>query len=109
MTVTPLQAGGAVAVLHEISDVERMEKMRRDFIANVSHELRTPLTNIQGYSEALLDSLADDRQKGFMLTVQKNVDRMTRLTDDLLALARVESGEDVMHLHAIAPEEVLED
>src|SRR5207245_2944587 len=56
VTAAPLPGGGAVAVLRDLTETERVEKTRRDFIANVSHELRTPLTSIQGYSETLLDS-----------------------------------------------------
>ena len=56
VTAAPMPGGGAVAVLHDQTEIERVEKTRRDFIANVSHELRTPLTSIQGYSETLLDN-----------------------------------------------------
>ena len=55
VTAAPMPGGGAVAVLRDLTETERMEKTRRDFIANVSHELRTPLTSIQGYTETLLD------------------------------------------------------
>ena len=55
VTAAPMPGGGAVAVLRDLTETERMEKSRRDFIANVSHELRTPLTSIQGYTETLLD------------------------------------------------------
>ena len=55
VTAAPLPGGGAVAVLRDLTEMERVEKTRRDFIANVSHELRTPLTSIQGYAETLLD------------------------------------------------------
>src|SRR5205085_5049748 len=58
VTAAPLPGGGAVAVLRDRTETERVEKTRRDFIANVSHELRTPLTSIQGYAETLLDSAA---------------------------------------------------
>jgi two-component system phosphate regulon sensor histidine kinase PhoR len=61
VTAAPMPPSGAVAVLHDLTDLERVEKTRRDFIANVSHELRTPLTSVQGYAETLLDSpFADD-------------------------------------------------
>ena len=59
VTAAPLPDGGVVAVLRDLTETERVEKTRRDFIANVSHELRTPLTSIQGYSETLLDSAAE--------------------------------------------------
>lgn len=86
---------GAVAVLHDLTDLERVEKTRRDFIANVSHELRTPLTSVQGYTETLLDSPAadDPHTRDFLEIILKNSARMARLTEDLLVLARVESGE----------------
>ena len=62
VTAAPLPDGGAVAVLRDLTETERVEKTRRDFIANVSHELRTPLTSIQGYSETLLDTLRKFRR-----------------------------------------------
>ena len=60
VTAAPLPDGGAVAVLRDLTETERVEKTRRDFIANVSHELRTPLTSIQGYSETLLDTIPEN-------------------------------------------------
>jgi len=94
VTAAPMLGGGVVAVLHDLTDAERVEKTRRDFIANVSHELRTPLTSIQGYAETLLDPGANAEQaREFLEIIQKNAARMTRLTEDLLTLARVESGE----------------
>jgi two-component system, OmpR family, phosphate regulon sensor histidine kinase PhoR len=97
VTVAPMVSGGAVAVLHDVTERVRMEKTRRDFIANVSHELRTPLTSVQGYAESLLDSVPKDVQNAstreFLEVILKNASRMSRLTQDLLALARVESGE----------------
>jgi two-component system phosphate regulon sensor histidine kinase PhoR len=90
----PLPGGGAVVVLHDLTEVERVEKTRRDFIANVSHELRTPLTSIQGYAETLLESGGSNGNTGeFLEIIRKNASRMSRLTEDLLTLARVESGE----------------
>ncbi len=95
VSVAPTPSGGAVAVLHDISEVERVEKTRRDFIANVSHELRTPLTSISGYVETLLDhaETMGPHVQEFLHIILKNATRMNRLTEDLLALARVESGE----------------
>ena len=95
VTAAPLPDGGAVAVLRDLTETERVEKTRRDFIANVSHELRTPLTSIQGYAETLLDSTPDNGAptREFLEIIRKNSSRMSRLTEDLLTLARVESGE----------------
>jgi two-component system, OmpR family, phosphate regulon sensor histidine kinase PhoR len=94
VTAAPLPGGGAVAVLRDLTETERVEKTRRDFIANVSHELRTPLTSIQGYTETLLDGTAENgHAREFLEIIRKNAARMSRLTEDLLTLARVESGE----------------
>ena len=101
---------GAVAVLHDLSDIERVEKTRRDFIANVSHELRTPLTSVRGYTEMLLDSpAADDATRESLDIILKNTARMTRLTDDLLVLARVESGEQQFARRQTDPSDLLQD
>jgi two-component system phosphate regulon sensor histidine kinase PhoR len=100
VTTEPLPDGGVVTVLHDISEVERVEKTRRDFIANVSHELRTPLTSIRGYAETLLESdgALQDSAREFLDVIRRNAERMGRLTEDLLVLARVESGEDKLDL-----------
>ncbi|HLJ85438.1 MAG TPA: ATP-binding protein [Candidatus Angelobacter sp.] len=101
VTAEPLPDGGVVSVLHDISEIERVEKTRRDFIANVSHELRTPLTSIRGYAETLLDSAdnIDENTRDFLNIIKRNAERMSRLTEDLLVLARVESGEEKLDLH----------
>jgi two-component system phosphate regulon sensor histidine kinase PhoR len=97
VNAVPAPGGGAVAVLHDVTKVESMERAQRDFVANVSHELRTPLTSVSGYVETLLEEEfsedADGVVRDFLLTIQKNAARMTRLTEDLLVLARYESGE----------------
>jgi two-component system phosphate regulon sensor histidine kinase PhoR len=95
VSAAPTPDGGAVAVLHDVTEIERAEKTRRDFIANVSHELRTPLTSISGYVETLLEDGMDlpDNAREFMSIILKNARRVNRLTEDLLALAQVESGE----------------
>jgi two-component system phosphate regulon sensor histidine kinase PhoR len=100
VTAEPLPDGGVVSVLHDISEVERVEKTRRDFIANVSHELRTPLTSIRGYAETLIESdgLLTESAREFLQVVRRNAERMGRLTEDLLVLARVESGEEKLDL-----------
>ena len=110
VTAAPMPGGGAVAVLRDLTETERMEKSRRDFIANVSHELRTPLTSIQGYTETLLDSpLADNHVRDFLEIIRKNAARMSRLTEDLLTLARVESGEHRFDMQRVSAEELLQD
>ena len=93
INAVPLTAGGALLVLHDVTRVETAEKSRREFISNVSHELRTPLTSIQGYVETLIEDEQCSREtmREFLGIVLKNAARMNRLTEDLLALASVES------------------
>lgn len=108
ITAAPLPGGGAVAVLRDLTETERVEKTRRDFIANVSHELRTPLTSIQGYTETLLDGAPESNHvRDFLEIIRKNATRMSRLTEDLLTLARVESGEQRFDVQPVAAEELL--
>ena len=110
VTAAPMPGGGAVAVLRDLTETERVEKTRRDFIANVSHELRTPLTSIQGYAETLLDNpSADNHVRDFLEIIRKNAARMSRLTEDLLTLARVESGEQRFDVKPVKTEDLLED
>ena len=110
VTAAPMPGGGAVAVLRDLTETERMEKTRRDFIANVSHELRTPLTSIQGYAETLLDSSSENNHvREFLEIIRKNAARMSRLTEDLLTLARVESGEQRFDIQEVSAEELLQD
>lgn len=111
VTAAPLPDGGVVAVLRDLTETERVEKTRRDFIANVSHELRTPLTSIQGYAETLLDSATDNGSptREFLEIIRKNAARMSRLTEDLLTLARVESGETRFETEPVPAIELLHD
>lgn len=111
VTAAPLPDGGVVAVLRDLTETERVEKTRRDFIANVSHELRTPLTSIQGYTETLIDTIPDDSAptREFLEIIRKNTVRMSRLTEDLLTLARVESGETRFETEPVPPVELLHD
>ncbi|WP_348268942.1 ATP-binding protein [Edaphobacter paludis] len=99
IAASPMPGGGAVAVLHDITRVEQVERIQRDFVANVSHELRTPLTSITGYVETLLDHEASlsTQAREFLTTILKNANRMNRLTEDLLVMARVESSEQELH------------
>jgi two-component system phosphate regulon sensor histidine kinase PhoR len=110
VTAAPLPGGGAVAVLRDLTETERVEKTRRDFIANVSHELRTPLTSIQGYAETILDAPENGApNREFLEIIRKNAARMSRLTEDLLTLARVESGETRFEADPVPPIELLHD
>ena len=85
---------GAVAVIHDITELERLESVRRDFVSNVSHELKTPLTAIHGYVETLLDSdPVDGQTRGrFMRKIRRQSSRLSALVSDLLTLSRIESS-----------------
>ena len=93
LNARPLNGQGAVVVLHDLTEVRRLEAVRRDFVANVSHELKTPLTSIAGYADTLMDPAIDvaTRQQ-FLGTIVNNARRMQQLVDDLLDLSRIESG-----------------
>ena len=93
MNARPLPAGGAVLVMHDLTEIRRLEAIRRDFVANVSHELKTPLTSISGYAETLLsDTPEPETTRRFLTTILGNAKRMQRLVDNLLDLARLEAG-----------------
>jgi two-component system, OmpR family, phosphate regulon sensor histidine kinase PhoR len=110
VNAAPMPGGGAVAVLHDVSEKERSETTRRDFVANVSHELRTPLTCITGYVETLLDDGSLSHQvREFLQIILKNASRMNRLTEDLLALASVESGDYKLRLQKINASTLVEE
>ena len=99
LIVSPLYSNaenirGAVAIIRDMSDERRMDKLRTDFIANVSHELRTPISMLQGYSEAIVDDIAgseDEKMEMAQIIYDESL-RMGRLVNDLLDLARLESG-----------------
>ena len=87
--------GGVIVVLHDISDLRRADRVRRDFVANVSHELRTPLTAIRGYVETLLDDPpGPEDARRFLGIVARHAARMERLVRDLLRLARLDAGQE---------------
>jgi two-component system phosphate regulon sensor histidine kinase PhoR len=85
----------AVLVFHDITELRRLEHIRKDFVANVSHELRTPLTSIKGYVEALLDGGKDDPETSvrFLDIILKQSDRLNLILEDLLQLSKIESGQ----------------
>jgi len=110
ISARPLPNGGAILVLHDQTEIRRLEAVRRDFVANVSHELKTPLTSISGYAETLLAERPDAvTERQFLETILANAHRMQRLVDDLLDLARIESGRWQPALAAVDLESVAAD
>jgi two-component system phosphate regulon sensor histidine kinase PhoR len=86
-------AGGAVIVLHDVTDIQRQEQLRKDFVANVSHELRTPLAAIRGYAETLLDGGLEDRNNNrkFVEVILSHAIRLNNIASDLLVLSELDS------------------
>jgi two-component system phosphate regulon sensor histidine kinase PhoR len=111
ISAAPLPTGGVIAVLHDVTRIESAERSRRDFIANVSHELRTPLTSIQGYVETLVQEPQPDPATAneFLQVILKNATRMNRLTEDLLALATIESPNYKLAMQPIRASEMVSD
>jgi two-component system phosphate regulon sensor histidine kinase PhoR len=101
---------GAVLVLHDISEQRRLERVRRDFVANVSHELRTPLTAIQGFAETLLGGAIDDRENRvrFLEIIRDHSRRLASLTEDLLKLSRIEADQMELEMRPIGVAELIE-
>jgi two-component system phosphate regulon sensor histidine kinase PhoR len=94
-SVATAGGGGAVLVLHDISDLRQADQIRRDFVANVSHELRTPLTAVRGYAEALVDGPGDETQtRRFAETIVRQATGMERMVADLLRLARLDAHQE---------------
>jgi two-component system, OmpR family, phosphate regulon sensor histidine kinase PhoR len=112
-TVASVQAGdtlGAVMVLHDISELRRLERVRRDFVANVSHEFKTPLTAIQGFAETLLAGALDDAQnrERFLEIILEHARRLARLTDDLLRLSQMDSDRLELEIDALSVTEIVD-
>lgn len=84
---------GALVVIHDITEIRRLETVRRDFVANVSHELKTPLTSIKGFVETLLEGALEDKEnnRNFLKIIQTHADRLDTLVNDLLSLSKLES------------------
>lgn len=114
VTATPVSSDrlvtGAVIVLHDITEIRRLERARRDFVANISHEFRTPLAAIQGFAETLLEGALSDGENSrrFIQIVHDNALRLGRLTDDLLKLARIEAGQLELQIQPVALAGVIE-
>jgi two-component system sensor histidine kinase ResE len=114
VVMTPLYNGktirGAVAVLRDMTEERRLDKLRKDFIANVSHELRTPIAMLQGYSEAIVDDIAatDEEKKELAKVIYDESLRMGRLVNDLLDLARMEAGHLTLNAEPVQIEPYIE-
>jgi two-component system phosphate regulon sensor histidine kinase PhoR len=109
----PLTAGsrrGAIAILHDITDLERLERVRKDFVGNVSHELRTPLTAIRGYAETLLDGAIDDEENNrkFLEIIRAHAIRLNNISSDLLVLSELESSQQTTAPEAVSIRAALE-
>jgi len=89
---------GCLLVIHDMTEIRRLETMRRDFVANVSHELKTPLTSIKGFIETLLEGAVDDKENNrkFLGIIQDHAERLNKLVDDLLSLSCLESNEIIL-------------
>jgi two-component system phosphate regulon sensor histidine kinase PhoR len=102
---------GCLLVIHDISEVRRLENIRRDFVANVSHELKTPLTSIKGFVETLLEGALEDKEnnRSFLKIIQGHAERLDSLVNDLLALSGLESKEMVLAKEEISPAHELDE
>jgi two-component system phosphate regulon sensor histidine kinase PhoR len=112
-TVAAVRAGetlGAVVVLHDITELRKLERVRRDFVANVSHEFKTPLTAIQGFSETLLAGAIDDPQnrERFLGIILEHSRRLARLTDDLLKLSSMDADRLELEIRRVGVSELIE-
>jgi len=110
LTARPLEHGGAVLALFDLTAMRRLENVRRDFVANVSHELRTPLTVIAGFTETLTEvGVPPEKRRQFGEMILANTTRMQRIVDDLLDLSRIESGGWVPNPVLIDAESIIQD
>ncbi len=113
VTVASVLAGdtsGAVIVLHDITDLRRLERVRRDFIANVSHEFKTPLTAIQGFAETLLAGAVEDplNRGRFLGIILEHARRLARLTDDLLKLSKMDADRLELEIRPVSVSQLVE-
>jgi len=88
------ELSGFVAVFHDITEIKKLEQVRKDFVANVSHELKTPITAIKGFADTLLDGALSDQEtaKRFVETIKSNSERINALVDDLMTISKIELG-----------------
>jgi len=113
ITVAAVREGdtsGAVVVLHDITELRRLERVRRDFVANVSHEFRTPLTAIQGFAETLLAGAIDDPQNRtrFLEIILEHSRRLARLTEDLLVLSKMDAERLELEIRRLSVSQLIE-
>ncbi len=102
---------GCLLVIHDITEIRKLETMRRDFVANVSHELKTPLTSIKGFVETLLSGALEDKENGrhFLEIIRNHTDRLSSLIDDLLDLSHIESKEIKLDLSKFHIKDLLDE
>ena len=107
--VRTTQANGAVIVLHDITDLRKLERVRRDFVANVSHEFRTPLTAIQGFAETLLAGAMNDphNRERFLGIILEHSRRLARLTEDLLMLSKMDADRLELEIRRLPVEQLV--
>ena len=88
------ELAGFVAIFHDITQIEKLEQVRKDFVANVSHEIKTPVTAIKGFADTLLEGALDDRENAvrFIHTIKSNSERINSLVDDLMTISKIELG-----------------
>jgi two-component system, OmpR family, phosphate regulon sensor histidine kinase PhoR len=113
ITVAAVRAGdttGAVVVLHDITELRKLERVRRDFVANVSHEFRTPLTAIQGFAETLLAGAIEDSQNRtrFLEIILEHSRRLARLTEDLLMLSKMDAERLELEIRRLSVSQLIE-
>ncbi|MFA6079548.1 MAG: ATP-binding protein, partial [Candidatus Omnitrophota bacterium] len=92
------KVAGCLVVIHDITEIRRLETVRSDFIANASHELKTPLTSIKGFVETLLEGALDDKEnnRNFLMIIEEHASRLNNLVNDLLSLSHLESNDIVL-------------
>jgi len=101
--------GGVIVVIYDITEQERLNTARREFVADISHELRTPLTNVRSYAETILsdDEMPPALRARFMQVILNETDRMTRLVRDLLTISKLDYGRMDWHLNTFVPDELI--
>jgi len=115
INASPLFENGAVSgcltVLHDITEIRKLERMRSDFVANVSHELKTPLTSIKGFAETLLEGALEDKEnsRNFLKIIQSHTERLNSLVNDLLDLSYVESKAIILKIEEFKIKNLLDE